>query len=128
MTETVANLTLSAVMEQVEDFIRAHPEQAHQQTFSLPDLRQKLITYVMSQIKGNQVMVDNQNTDLSPQKIHTTEEQLQMEALICEGIERIAQEQANHEEIKRIAQKQADYFDQSSQTVQPAVTPSRWFG
>jgi hypothetical protein len=128
MTETIANLTLTAVMEQIEAFLKNHPDQTYQQAFSHPELRQKLIADVMSRIRGSQVVVDDQNADLSPQKIHTTEERLQMEALIREGIERISQEQADREGVERIAPAQACCSDQSSQTDQSAVTPSRWFG
>jgi len=116
MTDTIANLTLTAVIEEIDDFLEIYPNQIHQQIFSLPDLRYKLIAYVMSRIKGNYVVVDNQNTDFSPQKIYCTEERLQIEALIREG-------------IKRLTQEQADGFDPHiSQTIHPAIAPSSWFG
>jgi hypothetical protein len=50
--KTIVNLTLPAVIEQIEKIVDTYPYHPHQQAFLIPELRQKLIAHVLTSSPG----------------------------------------------------------------------------
>ena len=90
MTKTIVNLTLSAVIGAIEDVLETYPQHPYQQVFSIPDLRQELIAYVLSRVSNCYVAIDEEQ-QLSFRSLHRlpTQEMICIEALIHKGIEKV---------------------------------------
>ena len=63
MSATIVNLTVPIVTEEIENVLCRYPHHPYQQAFAIPDLRQKLLVYVLSRVP-NQYTV-NQNNQFS---------------------------------------------------------------
>jgi hypothetical protein len=50
MTQTIVNLTLPIVTDKIDDILAAYPLYEYRQIFAIPDLRQKLTTYVLARL------------------------------------------------------------------------------
>jgi hypothetical protein len=50
VTHGLINLTLTVVMQEIEDVLDQYPEHPYQAAFSMPDLRQKLIDHVQNHV------------------------------------------------------------------------------
>ena len=48
MSKTIANLTLPVVVQEIEKVLGTYTDHPYQKAFSMPELRQKLIVYVLS--------------------------------------------------------------------------------
>ncbi|MEP0803815.1 hypothetical protein NDI37_06480 [Funiculus sociatus GB2-A5] len=48
MSKTIANLTLPVVVQEIEKVLGTYTAHPYQKAFSIPELRQKLIVYVLS--------------------------------------------------------------------------------
>ena len=64
MSHQSANLTLPAVMQEIEDVLDEYPEHPYQSAFSLPELRQKLIDHIFKvpnryEIEGEKELSSN---------------------------------------------------------------------
>jgi len=118
MSTTIVNLTLPLVVEEAESVLDTYPYHPYQQVFAIPNLRQKLLAYVLSRIH-NLYAVINQGTELSQasQIAHRSlENRLNIEALIRQGIEHILQENT-------------DWVSHSvPEEVDPGNASSHWFG
>jgi hypothetical protein len=116
MTKTIVNLTEPIVVQEIEDTLSTYPYQPYQQAFAIPDLRQKLIAYVMTRSQVSYTVVDSEAV-FNPNAIHASiEERLQMEALIRQGIDQILQEDAEWT-IRHLPQ-----------VIYQTPAPSSWFG
>jgi hypothetical protein len=118
MTKTVVNLTLPVVVEEIETVLLTYPDHPYQQVFSIPDLRLKLVAFVLSHIRSYYTVVEETEiSNINSPSLHCPSEQrLRMEMLIHEGIEQILQEHADWA-IHHIPQ-----------TCHSAAAPSDWFG
>ncbi|MDX2217092.1 MAG: hypothetical protein SFY66_27745 [Oculatellaceae cyanobacterium bins.114] len=118
MTKTIVNLALSVVIKEIEDALDSYPYHPYQQTFSVPEMRQRLISYVLSRVPGHYTVVDDsEEVFIDTASLCTsTTEKLQIEALIHTGIERILQEDS-------------DWGDRHiSHEAAPGCAASNWFG
>lgn len=116
MAKTIVNLTQPIVTQEVEEVLSSYPDRPYQQAFAIPDLRQKLIAYVMTRSQVAYTAVEEE-VNLNPDAFRLSlEERLQMEALIHQGIHQILQEDADWA---------AHHLPQM---VHPAAAPSNWFG
>ncbi len=50
MSYGLVNLTLPAVLQEIEYVLEEYPEHPYQTAFSLPELRQKLVAHVLSNV------------------------------------------------------------------------------
>ncbi|MBD2459833.1 hypothetical protein H6G89_02140 [Oscillatoria sp. FACHB-1407] len=116
--KTIVNLALSVVVREIEDTLETYPYHPYQQAFSIPEVRQRLISYVLSRIPGHYAVIDDpEETAIDTACLYTcTEEKLHIESLIQHGIERILQEDS-------------DWIEHHiPQTVTPGCAASNWFG
>jgi ABC-type antimicrobial peptide transport system ATPase subunit len=98
MSKTIVNLTLSVVKADAEEILDRYPHHPYQQAFAAPDLRQKLISYVLSRVPGAYAVVEeNRKPEFnSSLRYQCSKEQRQhIDALIHQGIEQILQEDQN---------------------------------
>lgn len=118
MTRTIVNLALSVVIREIEDVLDLYPYHPYQQAVSIPELRQRLISYVLSRIPGHYAVVDDGlELAIDTTSLYTsTGERLQIESLIHQGIERILQEDS-------------DWIDRHiPNEVSSGCAASNWFG
>jgi hypothetical protein len=118
MTKTIVNLTLSIVVREIEEILDTYPGHPYQQAFAIPDLRQKLISYVLSRIPGHYTVVDDiDGNSISVESLyHSSQEKNHVVALIHQGVQHILQEDSN-------------WIDRHiPQQVSSNLAPSNWFG
>ncbi|WP_066376224.1 MULTISPECIES: hypothetical protein [unclassified Anabaena] len=123
---TVVNLTQQSVLGEIENVLDTYPYHPYQQAFALPDLRQELITFVLSRIPSfySPVLEEQptlQNCEQESQLIHKLprsplEQQLHLQRLIHQGIYSIFQEKSEW------------ISHHLCQSVVAACEPSHWFG
>jgi len=97
MSHGLINLTLPVVIQEIEDVLNEYPEHPYQRVFSMPELRQKLIAYVLSQVPNRYVVEGMQETFIKP-KVHPSarlQERLHMGTIIRGGILHLLRENAN---------------------------------
>lgn len=114
-TETI-NLNNQLVVEEIEHVLDTYSYHPYQQAFSIHDLRQKLIAYVLSQAHNLYTAIEDR--ELLDPKPHNSflGQRLHIEALIHQGIIQVLQENAawvNHHIPK---------------PVDAGNAPSQWFG
>ncbi|NJL36401.1 MAG: late competence development ComFB family protein [Leptolyngbyaceae cyanobacterium RM2_2_4] len=118
MSKTIVNLTLPVVIEEAEDVLDSYPYHPYQQAFSIPDLRKKLISYVLCRVPGVYTVVEEDDQAMmNPKSLcNSLEQRIQIENLIRQGIEHILRENM-------------DWVDRHiPQETNPAFAPSNWFG
>ncbi|MCL6435992.1 MAG: hypothetical protein K6T90_17625 [Leptolyngbyaceae cyanobacterium HOT.MB2.61] len=118
MTKTIVNLWTSLIAGEVEEVLGTYADHPFQQAFSIPDLRQELIAYVLSHTPGSYVVLEDvEEVPLNACRLQlSTEEKQLLKAWIHEGIRCI--------------------FDRHSETItkyipemdDPGLAPSHWFG
>ncbi len=118
MKETVANLAIPVVEQEVAKVLETYPDHPHQKAFANPELRQQLIAYVLTQIDCKFTAAP---AGQPPQATYealfpSTEEQSHLENSIHQGIEHLVQEKG-------------DWIDQHIPSPQGSQdTVSHWFG
>jgi hypothetical protein len=118
MSKTIVNLTLPAVIKAIEDVLETYPHHPYQQAFSVPDLRQELIAYVMSRVSNCYVVVDEgQQPSINFNSLPGFRKGISsIEALIHKGMEKVLKKRA------------ATVNHQIPEEVNPDFAPSNWFG
>jgi hypothetical protein len=119
MTKTILNLTELAVIQDIETVLETYPDHPYQQAFSIPDLRQELIAYVLSHLSNRYVAVDEKHVTLFNSRCklpYSTEQELCTETLIHQGIQKVLD--VNQERLTH----------QLPDIVAPSCAPSHWFG
>lgn len=118
MTKTILNLTLPAVVSIIEDVLETYPHHPYQQAFSIPDLRQELIAYVLSRVSNYYVVVeDGQQPSVN------------FRSIVCSLKDRSCIEDLIRQGIEKIMYKQEKVLSlQIPETVDPGLAPSHWFG
>lgn len=121
--QTVANFTPNSIVGEIEKVLDTYPYNPYQQAFSIPDIRQQLIEYVLVRIpcadSSCSVESSQENTNqVTVSKIPRTplQHQLHLQNLIHQGICVIMQMKS--ELISQIL----------CEKVQPVCEPSHWFG
>jgi hypothetical protein len=117
MTRTIINLWTSAIAKEVEEVLSTYADHPYQQAFSIPDLRQELIAYVLSRTPSSYIAVEEDSAKPISHTLQLSFEERQMlKVWIHRGIQRI--------------------FDRHSETIHqhipeeddPGRAPSHWFG
>ena len=118
MAQTIVNLAVPLVTEKIEGILDTYPTHPHQQAFNSPDLRQKLIAYVLSRMPALYLAVDEMEacSVRSPSSCYTTAQHSQIDQLIHQGIGHVLQQ--SEDWLEHRIPEQTD----------PVLTPSSWFG
>jgi hypothetical protein len=119
MTRTIVNLSMPLVIQEAENILETYPHHPYRQAFSIPDVRQKLICYVLSRMPGLYTVMDDADQQCAnPQSLCSSldHQRLQIGKLIRQGIQTILNEDADW--VNRHIPEDVD----------PAMTPSNWFG
>ncbi|MEP0849537.1 MULTISPECIES: hypothetical protein [Cyanophyceae] len=58
MSKTIANLTLPVVVQEIEKVLGIYTDHPYQKAFSISELRQKLIVYVLSRTSNNYAVIE----------------------------------------------------------------------
>lgn len=88
MTTTIVNLTLLKLSEELENILAVYSEHTYQRTLNNPDLRTKLVAYVLNRMPNRYITVEEAEMPLlsSQSILFSTHESLKMEKLIHQGI------------------------------------------
>ena len=112
--KTVVNLTQQSVLGEIESVLDTYPYHPYQQAFAIPDLRQRLIAYVLSRI-ANYYTVLEEGESTYPIDC-SSDQKLQIKNLITQGIQDLLQqhwEWSSHH---------------ISSTLESSLASSHWFG
>ncbi|MBE9178007.1 hypothetical protein IQ268_05335 [Oculatella sp. LEGE 06141] len=89
MPKTIVNLTLPVVNAEIEEIL--HSYSSHPASFSVPNLRQKLLSYVLCRIPGIYTVLDE--AELLSVNVgtlcHAAEQRQQIDSLIHQGIQEL---------------------------------------
>ncbi|MGG6295346.1 hypothetical protein ACQ4M4_13225 [Leptolyngbya sp. AN02str] len=93
MGTKIINSTFSAIQHEVAVVLESYPHHPYQQAFSIPTLRQELMTYVMNHLPGHYQVVDDTQSDVMDwhQDTMLAKHQDDMDNIIHQGIEQILQ-------------------------------------
>ena len=93
MPKKVVNLSLAAVVREIENILATYPNHAYQQAFCAPDFRRRLIAHVLRQARRlYTVMIDDtQSISLNSLQL-SPENQQYIEALVRQGVSEVLQE------------------------------------
>ncbi len=97
MSHGLVNLTLPSVLQEIEYVLEEYPEHPYQTAFALPELHQKLVAHILSNVPNRYVVEGAQETFGKP-KAHASsplQERLRMEMVIRAGILHILRENAD---------------------------------
>lgn len=118
MSNKIVNLTWEVVTQEIEDVLEAYPEYPYQAAFAIPELRQKLVAYVLSRVSNDYTVMDDQEEQPSRSQhaYLSLKERLHIEVLIRAGIHQILREKA-------------DWISQHiPKMTNSGFAPSNWFG
>jgi hypothetical protein len=96
MPHELINLTLPAVIQEIEDVLYEYPIHPYQSAFSLPEMHQKLITHVLNQVPSRYALEGSQAFENS--RVHRSfplQERLRLEVIVRGGILHILRENAD---------------------------------
>ncbi|MFL9453931.1 MULTISPECIES: hypothetical protein [Nostocales] len=117
--KTIVNLTLAAIVREIDAVLETYPHHPYQKAFSIPDLRQELTARVLSQISNCYVVVD------TPQKPSS----ISLNSLPCSLDEKECIKGLIHREIENICHKNEEELSrQITEELDPSFAPSHWFG
>jgi hypothetical protein len=87
MADIIVNMTQILVSDEIENVLDSQAEKFYQKAFSLPDLRQELITYVLSRIPNlYSVIKEEQELSMTCNSIYQSAvKQLHIKAVIHQG-------------------------------------------
>jgi hypothetical protein len=116
--KTVINLTKESVIADIESVLDTYSYYPYQKTFAIPELRQELITYVVSRIPCFYESTVKENacdwSDKLPR--NPLEHKIHIENLIHQGIQSIIKEKSEWISLHLCT------------IVHPGCEPSHWFG
>jgi len=117
MAKTIVNLMLPVIQTEVETVLETFPDHPYQQAFAAPDMRQKLVSFILSHMPGMYVVMDGEVICSEGMAASCSGEQRdRIDALIRQGVERILQEESDW-----VAHHIPEEED-------AALSPSNWFG
>jgi hypothetical protein len=118
MTPGIVNVTASAIATEVETVLETYPDHPYQQAFAIPELRQKLITYVLNRIPSNYVVTE-----------HSQESLVSLESLPDSLVGEVCPPTLVHQGIRQVLRDSEDQVSHHiPEDVDPDSTPSQWFG
>ena len=116
MAQKIINLTLQVVIQEIENVFDDYFYHHYRQAFAIPELRQKLIAYVLNRIRSRYAVIeDDQDVAINHKAVCSQEQRLHIEAVIQCGIQHVLQENADwvSHHIPKIAES--------------GYSPSHWF-
>ncbi len=89
MGKTLVNMTMLLVNDEIENVLDSQAEKFYQQAFSLPDLRQELITYVLSRVANLYKVIEDGHEPLTKCNplCKSATKRLHIETVIHQGID-----------------------------------------
>jgi hypothetical protein len=117
MSQKAVNLGLELVNEEIDNALELYPEEPYHEIFAIPELRQKLINYVMSGLQGLFSVTEDKQNRLTKSRLpyRSIELRLRVENYVHWGIE-------------YILETNPDYISHTiAQEALPGYTPSYWF-
>lgn len=118
MSAAIINLTEIVVSEEIGNVLSTYPDHPYQQAFAHPEMRQKLMAYILSKIPNQYMAIEEEellrNKDNLSNKCLAR--RLQIESLVHQGIDQLLEIDA--EWINRHIPK----------SFSPDIEPSHWFG
>ena len=95
MSQGLMDLTLTGVNQTIEDVLNEYPAHPYQSAFSMPELRQKLIAHILSQVSHRPAIDAVQETIAAPaHRYARLQARLRMEMLVRGSILHILRENA----------------------------------
>jgi hypothetical protein len=94
MSSELTNLTLPAVIQEIEDVLYEYPEHPYQSAFSIPELRQKLIAHILNNVP-NRYAAEGVQASSSPRQPSPLQERLRLEMVVRGSILHILRENAD---------------------------------
>ncbi|MEW6495264.1 MAG: hypothetical protein AB1589_22525 [Cyanobacteriota bacterium] len=117
MSREIENLGLVVVNEEIDNALDLYPDEPYKQAFANPELRQKLVDYVMSGIRGLYPVLENKSS--LPVKIKFPYRSLEL---------RLHIENYVHWGIEYLLEVKSDWLDHLIvRDAQPSIS-SHWFG
>jgi hypothetical protein len=119
VTKTIVNLTKESLIEAIESVLETYPHHPYQKAFSLDDLRQDLIAYVLNRVSNIYIVeepLSQTPVHFSTSLYHSPEERWHLEGVIHQGIEYV---------LCKNADKVCHHIPEE---MDPGSAPSCWFG
>lgn len=118
MSKTVVNLTLPVINQEIEKVLDTYPDHPYQQAFANPDLRQRLIAYVLSQVDCKFTVTNGEEPEISPETLFpSSSDQTHVKQIIQQGVERLITEEGDWV---------SQHIPESAEDAEE--DPSHWFG
>jgi hypothetical protein len=97
MPLSLINLTLPAIFREIEDILAEYPEYPYRVAFSLPRLRQELVTRILARIPCRYTLVENsENISINPYHLYLPlEQRLRLDGIVRENVLHLLQEYLN---------------------------------
>lgn len=97
MTKTIVNLTQPVVAGEIDRVLASYPDHPYQQAFAAPELRQRLIAYVLGQVNCKYIVSEPEEAPASSPEtqFNSTEKIDQLDSWIHNGIQNLIQEEAD---------------------------------
>ncbi|MBE7380108.1 MAG: hypothetical protein F6J95_001690 [Leptolyngbya sp. SIO1E4] len=120
MAIRIVNLTRRSLHQKIEQTLEQNFERRYSQAFANPDLRSKLVTYVLSRVNNCYATVElGQEETLDAQSPNSIPQCQQLDSLIRQGIDALLHP-PTHSEPGAMAE--------TNDPPAPAAEPSHWFG
>ncbi|MGA7936771.1 MAG: hypothetical protein WCA35_24660 [Kovacikia sp.] len=119
MTRTIVNLLTSVIAREAEEVLSTYSNHPYQQAFSIPDIRQELIAYVLSRAPGSYAVLDENNQlqlEDFPALQPSFSDKQAIRAWIHQGI---------HQIFDRYSESITKHIPEADD---PRLEPSHWFG
>jgi hypothetical protein len=97
MSTKIINLNLSAVRHEAAVVLESYPHHPYQQAFSIPALRQQLVSFVMNHLPAHFEVMDETETDTIDWNHNPVlaEQRAYIDEILRQGIERVLQDNAD---------------------------------
>jgi isocitrate lyase len=120
MTAQIVNLTYYTIVREIDAILDTYPYHPYRQAFANPDLRRRLITYVLNRVNNQYATVD-QDSALASDRMQSNlsfEQWKQLETCIHQGIQHLF-----YDHLDWIEHHVPDVDVDQAQ-----LGPSHWFG
>jgi hypothetical protein len=93
MSKVLMNLTMPIIIEEIDIVLESAPYYSQHQIFSIPDLRQKLVSYTLNHVRSRYRHIDQDEQTVADLRSNPSslEEHLQIEAVVRQGIQQLGQ-------------------------------------
>jgi hypothetical protein len=93
MSKVLMNLTMPIILEEIDIVLESAPYYSQHQIFSIPDLRQKLVSYTLNHVRSRYRHIDENEQTIAALRSNPSslEEHLQIEVVVRQGIQQLGQ-------------------------------------